>query len=184
MSYPTSTEGVLGHFAEPDEALEAAAKVRDSEYTHFDILTPFPVHGMDEAMGQPRSWIPWATAALAGLGIFAAQALMNYIMVYDWPMNFGGKPHFAWPSFIPITFELMVLFSAIGSAIVAIWAGKRFTVPQPPPMEVKTGATIDRFVVWISATDPKYDESATAEFMRSLGALGVRVVNGRESDDA
>ena len=58
---PTSTKGVLGHFCEPDEALAAAAKVRDAGWKHFDFLTPFPIHGMDEAMGQKRSWIPWVT---------------------------------------------------------------------------------------------------------------------------
>ena len=178
MSFPTSTRGVLGRFVTPDDALAAAAKVRDSEYTHFDVLTPFPVHGMDEAMGLKRSWIPWATAALALTGILAAQSMMNYIMVFDWPMNFGGKPNASWPSFVPITFEIMVLFAAIGSAVVAIVAGKRDTIPQPPPLLIKTGATVDRFVVWISATDPKFADETTVDFVKSLGAQDVQLVDG------
>ena len=183
MSAPVSASGVLGHFLSPDEALGAASKVRDSDYRHFDMLTPFPVHGMDEAMGVKRSWVPLATAALAVLGITAAQFMMNYIMVFDWPMNFGGKPHFAWPSFVPITFELMVLFAAIGSAVIAIVAGKRDTVPQPPAMLIKTGATVDRFVVWISATDPRFDEQEVVSFVKSLGALGVTFVDHEEQHD-
>ncbi|MBW2459552.1 MAG: DUF3341 domain-containing protein [Deltaproteobacteria bacterium] len=177
MNFPKSSKGVLGSFFEPDEALQAARKVRDSKYTHFDFLTPFPIHGMEDAMGQKASWIPWVTAGLAFTGIFVAQAMLNYIMVIDWPMNFGGKPFAAWPSFVPITFELMVLFAAIGSAVVAIVAGKRDTIPQPPPMLIKTGATVDRFVVWISATDPKFDAKKTAGFVESLGAKEVRVVD-------
>ena len=153
---PTSTTGVLGDFYLPDDALAAAARVRDAGWTHFDMLTPFPVHGMEDAMGQKRSWIPWATLGLAAFGILFAQGFQNYVMVWDWPMNFGGKPHASWPAFVPITFELMVLCAAIGSAIIAIIAGKRDTVPQPPPMQVNTGATVDRFVLWISATDPKW----------------------------
>lgn len=184
MSIPTSTRGVLGHFSEPKELLDAARKMRDSEYTHFDVMTPFPVHGMDEAMGLGRSWVPYATAVLAFLGILAAQAMINYIMVFDWPMIFGGKPFFSWPAWIPITFELMVLFACVGSAIIAIWAGKRFTTPQPPPLAIKTGATVDRFVVWISATDPKFDAGATRVFVESLGASGVKVVNGEEGTHA
>jgi hypothetical protein len=184
MIFPTSSKGVLGSFLEPDDALTAAAKVRDSKYTHFDFLTPFPIHGMEEAMGQKASWVPWATAGLAFFGIFVAQALMNYVMVADWPMIYGGKPFWSWPSFVPITFEAMVFFSAIGSAIVAIIAGKRDTVPQPPPLEVKTGATIDRFVLWISATDPKFDAEATVEFVRSLGAHEVRLVGPEAGDPA
>jgi hypothetical protein len=173
----TSNKGVLGHFQTPDEAMDAAKKLRDSDYTHFDFLTPFPIHGMEDAMGQKASWIPYITAILAVVGILAAQALQNYIMVMDWPMNYGGKPFTAWPSFVPITFEAMVFFGAIGSAIIAIIAGKRDNVPQPPPMAIMTGATVDRFVLWISATDPSYDEGKVMDFASSLGAHGVHAVN-------
>ncbi|MCC7125679.1 MAG: DUF3341 domain-containing protein [Acidobacteria bacterium] len=181
---PTSTRGVLGAFYLPDEAKAAAAKVRAAGWTHFDMLTPFPVHGMEEAMGQERSWVPWATAGLALTGVLFAQALQNYVMVYDWPMNFGGKPHAAWPAFVPVTFELMVLFAAVGSAIIAVVAGKKDTVPQPPPMLVKTGATGDRFVLWISATDPQWRAEAAERFVRDLGADDVRLVNVDGGRDA
>ena len=184
MKPPQSTKGIIGQFGEPDEALSAARRVRDSQYTHFDFLTPFPVHGMDEAMGQQRSWVPMLTAVLAFFGILSAQAMMNYIMVWDWPMNFGGKPFAAWPSFVPITFELMVLFAAVGTAVIAIIAGKHDTVPQPPAMVVATGATIDKFVLWISATDPKFDVVKAKEFVEGLGAHGVRVVDMEEKGDA
>ncbi|HOC17981.1 MAG TPA: DUF3341 domain-containing protein [Vicinamibacterales bacterium] len=173
---PNSTKGVLGHFYEPADALAAAVKVRDAGWKHFDFLTPFPIHGMEEAMGQKRSWLPWVTAVLALCGILFAQALQNYVMVWDWPMNFGGKPFAAWPAFIPITFEAMVFWAALGSAVVAVVAGKMDSVPQPPPMAVKTGATFDRFVLWISATDPKWNAAEAERFVRSLGADGVRLV--------
>jgi len=181
---PISTSGVLGDFYLPDDARAAAEKVRAAGWTHFDFLTPFPVHGMEEAMGQQRSWVPWATGALALFGILFAQGLQNYVMVWDWPMNFGGKPHASWPAFVPITFELMVLFAAIGSAIIAIAAGKKDTVPQPPPMLVKTGATLDRFVLWISATDPRWQADEAQRFVRSLGADDVRLVNVEGGRDA
>jgi hypothetical protein len=180
MTTPVSHRGILGQFSTPDEALAAARKVRGSTYTHFDFLTPFPVHGMDEAMGLSRSWVPYATAALALFGIAAAQAMMNYVMVVDWPMNFGGKPHFAWPSFVPITFEAMVFFGALGSAVLAIWAGKHDTIPQPPPLDIASGATVDKFVLWISATDPKFDEARALAFVHSLGAHNVRLVDARK----
>ena len=179
----TSTRGVLGHFYEPDDVLAAAAKVRDSEWTHFDVLTPFPIHGLEEAMGQRRSWIPWVAAVLAVVGLSAGFGLQAWIMTIDWPMNFGGKPFFAWPSFVPVTFELMVLFAAIGTAVIAILAGKRDTVPQPPPLVIETGATVDRFVVWISATDPKFDAARAQDFVRSLGAHGVRFVDAEGGAD-
>jgi hypothetical protein len=176
---PTSTTGLLADFYVPDDALAAAARVRAAGWTHFDFLTPFPIHGMEEAMGQKRSWIPWVTAALALGGIAFAQALQNYVMVWDWPMNFGGKPFAAWPAFIPITFEAMVFWAALGSAVVAIVAGKADTIPQPPPMLVRTGATVDRFVLWISATDPKWNAADATRLVRTLGADHVRLVDAK-----
>jgi hypothetical protein len=173
---PISNRGVLGDFYEPETVLAAATRAIAAGWTHFDVLTPFPVHGMDEAMGQPRSWIPWVTAVLALGGILFAQALQNYVMVWDWPMNFGGKPHASWPAFVPITFETMVFWAALGSAVVAVIAGKIDTVPQPPP-SVTTGATADRFVLWISATDPKWQGDQASQFVRSLGADDVRLVD-------
>ena len=178
---PTSTKGVLGHFYEPDDALAAAAAVRAAGWTHFDMLTPFPVHGMDEAMGQKRSWMPWATGLLAIGGILFAQGLQNYVMVFDWPMNFGGKPHFSWPAFVPITFEAMVFWAALGTAFIAIVAGKRDSVPQPPVKA--TGATVDRFVVWIAATDPKWNPQEAERFVTSLGADRVRLVGAEGGAD-
>ena len=76
-------------------------------------------------MGQKKSWIPYVTAVLAFCGILFAQGLQNYVMIWDWPMNFGGKPFASWPAFIPITFEAMVFWAALGSALIAIIAGKR-----------------------------------------------------------
>jgi len=180
---PISTQGVLGQFHNPEEALAAAARVRDAGWTHFDMLTPFPVHGMDQAMGLKKSWIPWATAALAAGGILFAQGLQNYVMVWDWPMNFGGKPHASWPAFIPITFEAMVFWAALGTALVAVIAGKRDTIPQPPRL-LRTGATVDRFVLWISATDPQWQGPGTAAFVRSLGAHEVTLVDVEGGRDA
>jgi len=180
MGNPT---GILGTFFTPDEALAAARRVRDAGFTRFDVLTPFPVHGMDEAMGLKRSWVPWVTAAMAATGILTAQAMMVYMMVYDWPMNFGGKPFWAWPSFIPITFELMILFAGVSTACVAIWAGRRRNVPQPP-LGANHGATSDRFVVWIPKVDPKFSVDSTQSLLREIGARGVRVIDEEGRDVA
>ncbi len=176
MSGKPNYLGALGSFYTPDEALQAAKSLKDSKYKLFDVLTPFPVHGMDEAMGLKRSWVPWFSALFAALGILAAQAMMIYIMVIDWPMNFGGKPFFAWPSFVPITFELMVLFSGILTAVFAILGGKKDTVPQPPSM-LRTGATMDRFVLWISASDPAFDHEDALKFLQELDADDIRLID-------
>lgn len=176
--------GILGDFYDPDAALAAATKVRDAGWTHFDVLTPFPVHGMDRAMGLGRSWLPWATLALAFGGIAFAQGLQNYVMVFDWPMNFGGKPFASWPAFVPITFEAMVFWAAIGTAILAILAGKRTGPLRPPPSMLSTGATTDRFVLWIASSDPQWNDEQAKQFVASLGADHVRLVDEKGSADA
>jgi hypothetical protein len=175
--------GILGHAFTPDDALAAAAKVRDAGYRRFDVLTPFPVHGMDQAMGLKRSWVPWVTAAAATTGILTAQAMMVYIMVYDWPMNYSGKPFWAWPSFIPVTFELMVLFAGISTAFIAIWAGRKMNVPQPPKA-ANVRATSDRFVVWIPASDPSFSLDTTPALLQDIGLHQVRVIDQEGRDVA
>ncbi len=179
----TQPYGILGHTYTPDEALAAAEKVREAGFQGFDVLTPFPVHGMDEAMGLKRSWVPWVTAVAATTGIITAQVMMVWIMVFDWPMNYSGKPFWAWPSFVPITFELMVLFAGIATAVIAIWAGRNRNVPQPPNA-ADIGATADRFVVWIPASEPSFSLATTPALLQEIGLYQVRVIDQEGHDVA
>ncbi len=169
----TGTEGLVAVFAHPGEILDAAAKARDKKFERWDVFTPFPVHGMDAAMGLGRSWIPWVTFFAAMAGLTTALAIQIGTMTVDWPMNIGGKPLLPWPSFMPITFELSVLFSGLATAFIMLLSAG---LPTMKPKVVHPGISTDKFALYISAADPQYDAAATREFLEGLGPIEVQEV--------
>jgi hypothetical protein len=166
-------DGIVAFFEHPDDTLIAATKCRDRGFDKWDVFTPFPVHGMDDAMGLGRSWMPWATFALAMTGLATAAFMEFGTMVFDWPIIVGGKPYAAWPSFIPIMFEMMVLFAGVGSAAVMIWA---VGLPTLKPKLIDPRISRDRFAIWVSSEDGKFERTATRAFLESLDPLEVREV--------
>lgn len=164
--------GVAAFFDHPDHLMYAASQARDASYRDFDAYSPFPIHGMDEAMGLPRSWIPWVTFFAGLTGLSTAATIEFGIMGFDWPMIFGGKPFIAWPSFVPVMFELTVLFAGVTTAIVMLAAAGCFRKPFIISPEI----TNDRFVLWISANDEKFDGEDVVEFMRALNPMEIRTI--------
>jgi hypothetical protein len=164
--------GVAALFEHPDHLLYAATQTRDSDYKEFEAYSPFPIHGMDAAMGLGRSWIPWVCFGAGVAGFLTANILQFGVMVYDWPMNFGGKPFAAWPSFVPIIFELTVLFAGVTTALVMLKAAGCFKKPLIVAPEITT----DRFVLWISSEDAAFERSAVVDFMRDLNPSEIRTV--------
>ena len=108
--------GVACTFRKPSDVYHAAEKVRDAGYRYWDCHTPFPVHGLDKAMGLKESRIAVAAFMYGLIGLTVAVTLTWYMMVSDWPQNIGGKPNINWamnmPAFVPILFELTVFFAA------------------------------------------------------------------------
>jgi hypothetical protein len=166
-------KGMLALFDHPDDILWAAEKARDKGFERWDVITPFPVHGMDDAMGIGRSWIPFATFAFAMCGLATATSIEFGTMFFDWPIIIGGKPFFAWPSFVPIMFELTVLFAGIGTAVTMFRAGG---MPNPSPVILDTRLSRDRFGVWISADDAKFDLTKTRAFLEGLSPVEIREI--------
>ena len=105
---------IVGLFNDEDVLLEAVHKVRKSGVKIEEVYSPFPVHGLDEALGYKRSRLPVAAFLFGLLGTTLALTMMTYMSAIDWPMIIGGKDFWALPDFIPITFELTVLLSAFG----------------------------------------------------------------------
>lgn len=172
--------GMCAFFEHPGDILAAAAKARDKGFKHWDVYTPFPVHGMDDAMGIGRSFMPYITFALALTGLTFALTLQFGTLIFDWPIIIGGKPtDFSgtigggWPSFAPISFELTVLFAGIGSALVMFAING---LPNLKPRLLDWRLTRDRFALWVSANDEQYDHDKTLEFLESLEPVEVREV--------
>ena len=170
---------VMGEFSDPDDLVKAGAKIRGMGYTKLDAMSPFPVHGIDDAIGIPRSPIGWIVVAAAITGLLTAQGLQYYVGVINYPLVIGGKPLFDFTFSIPVTFELTVLFSSI-TCVIAMFALNGLPRLYHPSMRHKSAhrATDDRFLLVIEADDPQFDAQKTAADLRSVGAAEVEVVAG------
>jgi len=176
---PDKIYGVMGEFSQPDELVAAGRKIREMGYTKLDAMSPFPVHGIDEAIGVPSSRLGWMVIWFTVLGILTAQILIWYVGAIDYPLVIGGKPLFDFSYTIPITFELAVLFSAFAS-FFGIFVMNGLPKLYHPSFKHPSAyrASDDRFLLVIEAADPKFDAQKCVEHLRSVGADVVEVVEG------
>ncbi|HJL43066.1 MAG TPA: DUF3341 domain-containing protein [Myxococcales bacterium LLY-WYZ-16_1] len=177
MSSSNKVFAAIGEFSTVKEIWHACEKVRDSEFTKWDAHTPFPVHGLEHAMGMGRSRLPFFVFAMGITGAAGAFALQSWISTTAYPIIIAAKPYFSWQAFIPVTFEVMVLFSA-GSAVLGMLFLNRLPRWWNPLLESETfkQVTNNKFIISIEASDPKFDPDETQEFLRSLGASKVELV--------
>lgn len=173
--------GLLAEFANPGALLHAAERVRAAGYRYFDTHSPFPIHGMDRAMGLGQSKVGFITLGGGITGLLTGWLLQWWTGGYDYPINVGGKPFFAWEPSIPIMFELTILFSAFGAAF-GMLALNGLPRPYNPLFysEAFTRATDDGFFLHIAATDKRFDLEKTHQFLLDIGALGVEPIEDRE----
>jgi hypothetical protein len=176
---PDKVYAVMGDFAEPEELVAAGHELRGMGYTKLDAMSPFPVHGIDEALGIPRSKIGWIVLVGALAGILTAQVLIYYVGVIDYPLVIGGKPLFDFTFSIPPTFELAVLFSSI-TAFVFTWALSGLPRLYHPSGNYRNAhrASDDRFLLVIESEDPRFDPQQCTADMLGVGAQNVEVVEG------
>jgi hypothetical protein len=168
---------LLAEFDSPGKCLHAAEKVRDAGFTRWDTHTPFPVHGMDRAMGMPDSKLGWIVAAMAVAGFSSAVAMIYYMNVYDYPLLIGGKPPLSIPSMAPVCFELTILFSAFG-AVFGMFGLNRIPQHHHPVFysERFERATDDKFFVSIEVADPKYDAEKTRALLEGAHSTHVELI--------
>lgn len=165
--------GVAGIFSDDDKILAAAEKMRNAGYKTFDAITPFPVHGMEAAIGIKRSFIPWVTFFAGITGGSLGLLLQYWTSAVSWPLNVGGKPFFSIPAFIPVTFELTILLAALSSvAAMFILNG----LPKVNPPIIDRDLTSHKFALWVPDTEPGYSVEKVESFMKELGAEEVKRV--------
>lgn len=165
--------GMAGIFLEEGKVLKAAQKVRESGFIKFDAITPYPVHGMEEACGIKRSFIPYVTFVAGCVGLLAALALVYYTSVYDWPINVGGKPLFSLPAFVPIMFELTILFAALSSVGTLFYV---CNMPKIDPPVIDKDLTCHKFAIFIPENDVGYNADRIEKLFNELGATEVKKV--------
>jgi len=166
--------GLLAEFAEEGTLLEAAERIRDEGYRRWDCHSPYPVHGLDRAMGLRDTRLPWVVLTGGILGAGSAILMQWWMNAIDYPLVIAGKPLFSCPAQIPVAFELTILFSAL-SCVAALLAFNRLPRFHHPAFHSRhfRRVTSDRFFVIIEASDPKFDAVRTADLLGSLGAAHV-----------
>jgi hypothetical protein len=169
--------GILAKFATPADLYHACERVRDAGFTRWDAHTPFPVHGLEGAMGLRRSLLPWIVLVMGLTGAAAGFGLQWWVHASAYPLVISGKPYFSWPAFIPITFEVAVLFAALG-AVFGMLGLNRLPMHYHPLFKstLFEQVTDDAFFLSIESWDPRFDASANGKLLESLGARSVELL--------
>ncbi len=174
------TFGIIARFDTPAELLHAAEKVRDAGYKRFDCHSPFPIHGMDAAMGMKGSKVGYIAGTCGTLGGIAGLALQWWTSTIAYPVVISGKPFFSYQAYIPVTFGLTVLCAALGAVFGMLitnrlprwWDGLFYSE------QFSKRVNDDGFFVSIESTDGKFDTDKSRAFLESIGGKQVEVIKG------
>ena len=172
------TVGMLAEFKNPADLLAAAKKVYDAGYKKFDCHSPFPIHGMDNAMGMKRSPLGYIVFAVASVALIGGFTLEWWTSTIDYPIVISGKPFFSYQAYGPVAFAIMVLSSAFVS-LLGMLALNKLPMLFHPLFSSKNfeKAMDDGFFVSIESADEKFDLETTKNFLSELGANNVEVIS-------
>jgi len=176
---PDKVYGAIGEFSTPDELVAAGKKVKAMGYSKLDAMSPFPVHGIDDAIGIPHSKIGWIVICFSATGGLTGLLLQWWVGAVNYPLVIGGKPLFDFSFSIPVTFELTILFTAFAT-VIGMFALNGLPRLYHPSMNYKSHhrASDDRFLLVVEADDAKFDAAKTVADLKSVGASNVEVVEG------
>jgi hypothetical protein len=167
----------MAEFDAPEEVVSAAEKARDKGYRHIDAFTPFPMEELTDALAIKHSRLPLFVLCCGIAGCLVGFFMQYYVSVVEYPLNIGGRPLNSWPQFIPITFEMTILFAALGAVVGMIF---RNGLPRPvhPVFNVDRFelASRDKFFLLIESADPMFHQDETRKFLKSLSPANIFVV--------
>ena len=166
--------GLMAEFETAEEILEASRKAHAQGYRRMDAYTPFPVEGLNEALGFQRNEMPLIVLLGGMIGCVGGYLLQVWAMVWSYPLNIGGRPMNSWPSYIPVTFELTVLCAGV-AAVFGMLALNGLPMPYHPVFNVDRFelASRSRFFLCVEARDPLFDAQKTRQFLQGLDPKGV-----------
>ncbi len=178
---------LVAEFDSVAAVMDAAERIRDANYSRWDVHSPMPIHGINQAMGLRPTILPWITLVPGLVGCGLGLLLVWWINASTLPgvptnlqgyrYLISGKPMFSLPANIPVVFEMTVLFAAIGTLLGLLGLNKLPMLYSPLQNSRRMRrATVDRFLVVIGADDPQFDPGRTAEFLRSLHPRGLELV--------
>ncbi len=171
MSSKTNRRFLLGVFEREEDLLVATDAARTRGFDIADVYTPYAVHGLDKAMGLRASRLPWVCFALGLAGATFKVWFEFWTSAVDWPINVGGKPWNSLPAFVPITFEVMVLFAGL-STVAAFLLG-RGLLPGRRAKLAFPGVTDNKFALVLEETDASFDVDEVSAMLRGFGVTHI-----------
>jgi hypothetical protein len=166
--------GLMAEYTSPESLVDAAGRAYAEGYRKMDAYSPMPVEGLAEAIGFEKNRIPLLVliGGLTGAGV--AFGMMYFSAVINYPINIGGRPLNSWPAFVPITFELTILFASF-AAVFGMLGLNGLPMPYHPVFNAPgfAMASRNRFFLCIEARDPKFEPEATRKFLEGLGPKSV-----------
>ncbi|MFC1483741.1 DUF3341 domain-containing protein [Candidatus Neomarinimicrobiota bacterium] len=173
---------ILAEFPDPTRLISAAEKLRDTGFKNFDCHSPFPVHGMDRAMGLKRSPLGYIVGLLCVIGAAVGLGLQSWVHTIEYPLIIAGKPFFSWQAFTIITFALLVLFGAFG-AVVGMLSLSRLPQLHHPLFNSENFHRFSRdaFFISVESSDPLFDEKKICELLTSLGGTNLELIEEESS---
>jgi len=173
--------GLMAEFDSPGAVLRAAEQVRSQGYRHWDVFTPFPIHGLDKVMGYRNSLVGWVSLAGGAFMFLNVVGLIWFANAFDYPLIVGGKPMFSAPmTFVP-AYIMLIMGAAVG-ALIGMIALNQFPRLHHPLLFKKRfeGATRDKFIIVIGAKDEKFCATQTRQLLEAIGGAHVEIVEDQE----
>ena len=173
--------GIIAEFDSPATLLKAGAEMHDKGYQHFDCHSPFPIHGMDDAMGLKRSPLGYIIAFFAIIGALIGLGLQTWVHLIEYPLVISGKPLFAWQAYTIVTFALTILFGAFGAVLGMLTLNKlpryhHYLFYSDKFMKFSD----DGFFVSVGANDNIFNVKETKTFLKSIGGKNIETLEGDE----
>ncbi len=169
--------GIIAEFLTPADIMHAAEKVRDLGFRRWDVFTPFPIHGMDSAMGIRNSKVGWFSFLGGVTGYTSGMLMIWWMNAVDYPILIGGKPMFSPYGAFPPCYELTILLGSFGALFGMLFLNRLPRLHHPLLKHRRFAlATHDRFFLVIETSDPKYSETETRKLLESLGSRHIELV--------
>jgi len=177
MNATAKPYGIIAEFETTADVLHAAEKVRNAGFRRWDVFTPFPIHGMDKAMGMKNSMVGWFSFLGGVTGYTTGMVMIWWMNAFDYRILVGGKPMFSPYGAFPPSYELTILFGAFGALFGMLFLNRlpRLHHPLLKHKRFKL-VTHDRFYVVIETTDPKYSETETRKLLEATGSKHIEMV--------
>ncbi len=176
MSDTNKAYGLVAEFTTPADAMHAAEKVRDAGFTRWDVFTPFPIHGMDKAMGIKNSKVGWFAFTGGVIGYTSGMLMIWFLNAVDYAIPIGGKPMFSPFGAFPPSYELTILLGAFGAIGGMLFLNRLPRLHHPLLKHRRFAqATHDKFYVVIECEDPKFSEAETRKLLEEAGSRHIEL---------